>query len=211
MKDPMGVGDTLEINLQRMKTFNNYDKWMGCWNKGLSWGEEDVCKTFLQNTIRDKFTKVNNLLEIAPGFGRLTKLLFDYCENLYAIDLNETCINFCKNNFPKGNFILTNGKMIPFKDNFFDFIVCYDSMVHFHSDIIYLYMQEISRVLKNNSYAVLHHAANGESRVGWRSNMTDKLMVEFATKTNLLIDDKIYLWKLEDGSFNDVITILKKK
>ena len=39
------------------------------------------------------------ILEIAPGFGRWTHYLKDYCNELWAVDKSSDCIEACQQRF----------------------------------------------------------------------------------------------------------------
>ena len=39
------------------------------------------------------------ILEIAPGFGRWTHYLKDYCNELWAVDKSNDCIEACRQRF----------------------------------------------------------------------------------------------------------------
>lgn len=204
------TGTTPEDNLNKMKVFNNYDLWINKWDKGKAWDSKpNISKEFLEKHISDKFTIVDNILEIAIGFGRMTQEIIPYCKNIYGIDMNQLCVDYCNSNF-NGIFAINNGYDIPFEDNLFDCVISFDSMVHFHPDIIDIYLKEIYRTSKKGAYSILHHAASGETKIGFRSQMTDTLMKKMAIKYNFKIIDQTYSWYLSENKFNDCTTILQK-
>ena len=41
----------------------------------------------------------DTILEIAPGFGRWTHYLKDYCNELWAVDKSSNCIEACQQRF----------------------------------------------------------------------------------------------------------------
>ena len=45
------------------------------------------------------FVPAPQILEIAPGFGRWTRFLKDLCDDLTIVDLNENCIERCRERF----------------------------------------------------------------------------------------------------------------
>src|SRR5438874_2509922 len=65
------------------------------------------------------FIPIDTILEIAPGFGRVTYYLKDLCKNLIVVDLTERCIEACKQKFSSYSHItyhINDGKaldMIP--------------------------------------------------------------------------------------------------
>ena len=42
------------------------------------------------------------ILEIAPGFGRWTYYLKDFCDELWAVDKSSECIEACRHRFASG-------------------------------------------------------------------------------------------------------------
>ena len=112
------------------------------------------------------FLPVQTILEIAPGFGRWTEFLKDYCDNLIVVDLSEKCINGCQERFADCShltYFVNDGKsleMIP--DNTIDFVFSFDSLVHVEDAIISAYISQISKKLRKNGVAFIHHSNLGE-------------------------------------------------
>ena len=46
-----------------------------------------------------EFLPTDTILEIAPGFGRWTHYLKDYCDELWAVDKSSECIGACRDRF----------------------------------------------------------------------------------------------------------------
>ncbi len=106
------------------------------------------------------------ILEIAPGFGRWTRFLKDYCNNLIVVDLSEKCIKACQERFAGCSHItyfVNNGKsldMVP--DGTIDFAFSFDSLVHAEDDVISAYVSQLSRKLKYDGAAFIHHSNLGQ-------------------------------------------------
>ncbi|HOD53638.1 MAG TPA: glycosyltransferase [Candidatus Cloacimonadota bacterium] len=109
---------------------------------------------------------VNTILEIAPGYGRWTNYLKNYCKKLIAVDLSENCIEYCKKRFLNENhlkFYQNDGKsLIVAEENSIDFVFSYDSLVHGEIDVLKEYLSEFSRILTKNGIAFIHHSNRGE-------------------------------------------------
>src|SRR5512143_2338398 len=79
------------------------------------------------------FIPAQNILEIAPGFGRWTNFLRGQCERLVVVDMAESCITACRQRFATDSHIsyhVNDGKsleMIP--DGSVDFVFSFDSLV----------------------------------------------------------------------------------
>lgn len=164
---------TIEENLNAWSQYNwpdGGDEW------SQAWGGTDY---LWYGTIFPRlqyFLPTSYILEIAPGFGRMTNYLRKYCEKLIVVDLTEKCINACKERFATDTHIhyhVNDGKslsMIP--DKSIDFIFSWDSLVHAEADAIEGYINEFPRILKPNGFGFIHHSNIG-SYV-----LNDKLSVE---------------------------------
>jgi SAM-dependent methyltransferase len=105
----------------------------------------------------------NVTLELACGHGRNSEFLLGLAERLILVDVNVENITFCKSRFTgrdgKIDYIVNNGtEFADVADSSVDFIYCFDSMVHFHSDVVRSYLSDIRRCLKLNGRAFLHHS-----------------------------------------------------
>src|SRR5215475_14385035 len=63
------------------------------------------------------FLPAETILEIAPGFGRWTHFLKNYCKRLIVVDLSERCIETCKRRFSRSSHIeyhINDGKSLQF-------------------------------------------------------------------------------------------------
>lgn len=137
------------------------------WSK--AWGSPEMqwYSTILPRI--HQFVPTENILEIAPGYGRWTQYLKDLCSNLIVVDLSENCVEACKKRFSSSDNIqywVNDGKslaMVP--DNSIDFIFSFDSLVHAEQDVIEYYIAEISRKLKRDGIALIHHSNLHEYRI----------------------------------------------
>jgi SAM-dependent methyltransferase len=117
------------------------------------------------------FLPAASILEIAPGFGRWTQYLKDQCERLTLVDLNQNCIDKCKERFSSASHISfhvndgTSLNMIP--DNSIDFIYSFDSLVHAEADVIEAYLAQLERKLTPNGVGFIHHSNIGEFQRWW--------------------------------------------
>jgi len=106
------------------------------------------------------------ILEIAPGFGRWTHYLKDYCEQLWIVDRSQECIDACRRRFasvPHVRCYLNDGRslsMIP--DASIDFVFSFDSFVHPNRDVVDGYLRELGSKLKIGGKGFIHHSNFGE-------------------------------------------------
>ena len=106
------------------------------------------------------------ILEIAPGFGRWTHYLKDYCDELWAVDKSSDCIEACQQRFASVSHIrcvLNDGhslSMIP--DASVDFVFSFDSFVHPDRDVVEEYLRQLGTKLKIGGKGFIHHSNFGE-------------------------------------------------
>lgn len=107
----------------------------------------------------------DHILEIAPGFGRITQYLASLCKTLTVVDLTPRCIEACKERFKDYRHIryfVNDGKSLEMiADNSIDFVFSWDSLVHAESDVLRSYLLQLSRKLKEGGAGFLHHSNVG--------------------------------------------------
>ena len=109
---------------------------------------------------------VGTILEIAPGFGRWTHYLKDYCNELWAVDKSSDCIEACQQRFASVSHVrcvLNDGRslsMIP--DASVDFVFSFDSFVHPDRDVVEEYLRQLGTKLKIGGKGFIHHSNFGE-------------------------------------------------
>ena len=210
----------IQENLKLMKLWYGDDyAWRNQYDYGEVWQSAEGVKSFLDNIVIKEYipNKVNNLLEIACGYGRVTKALKIYCNNLFGIDINQNCVDYCqKELFPQDIFKLTDGLTIPF-DIQFDVIFSFDSLVHSDKGVVESYINEISKKLNPNGIMIIHHPCmgphldkNGNS-IGGRGNATKALVSDYCINNGLTIINQIDMYLLPNGFYNDTFTIAKKE
>jgi len=112
------------------------------------------------------FLPANSILEVAPGFGRWTHYLRQYCTQLTIVDMAPQCIEACRKRFSKDSHITyhvndgTSLEMVPNKS--IDFVFSFDSLVHAESDVIANYLTQIANKFRPNGMGFIHHSNIGE-------------------------------------------------
>jgi SAM-dependent methyltransferase len=105
------------------------------------------------------------ILEIAPGFGRWTHYLKDYCQELWAVDASGECVEACSRRFAAESHVrcyLNDGRslsMVP--DASVDFVFSFDSFVHLRRELVEAYLSELARTLKIGGKGFIHHSNLG--------------------------------------------------
>jgi SAM-dependent methyltransferase len=105
-------------------------------------------------------------LEIAPGFGRWTHYLKDYCSQLYAVDKSSECIEACRERFAADSHVrcyLNDGRSLSMiRDSSIDFVFSFDSFVHPDREILEAYLHQLRAKLKIGAKGFIHHSNFGE-------------------------------------------------
>ena len=203
------------MNIKEQKElWGNPNVWS---NDGHEWSIYFGTTDNLWNILYPKIEKYlkGEVLEIAPGYGRITKYLLEKVSNLSIIDLNNNCIEKCKEKYGDKikSYIVNDGKTLNYIDDSFDFVFSYDSFVHMTADVIECYLIEIQRVLKSNGYAFIHHShffgfENPRDNVAGRSNMTPELFTKLVKRYDMNIISQEGIRVSE--KITDIITIFQK-
>ncbi len=108
------------------------------------------------------FLPVVHLVEIAPGFGRWTQFLLDYCDYYTGVDLSQECVVGCRQRFaaaPKASFEVNDGRSLDAIDNgSADLVFSFDSLVHAEADVVDGYLRSLREKLSPNGIALIHHS-----------------------------------------------------
>ena len=131
-------------NIEEQRLWNDEQIWS---MDGHEWSKsfgttENLWNTHIFDTIKEFRGK--KILEIAPGFGRITQFLSILAGELIVVDLNPLCIEKTKQKL--GNHVLAylvnDGKSIPkVRDNSQDLVFSYDSFVHMHANVTEEYIK----------------------------------------------------------------------
>lgn len=95
----------------------------------------------------------DNLLDIGCSVGNLMLIAKDKYEKIYGIDISEAALSKAKKLGYKTKKVDLDSDPIPFKDNFFDCVVCLEFIEHLMESEKLLI--EMKRVLKPGGTAIL--------------------------------------------------------
>jgi SAM-dependent methyltransferase len=148
------------------------DEWSECWGS-----TESLWWTTVFPRV-GRFLPARRILEIAPGFGRITHYLKDLCEELVVVDLTERCIDACRKRFSTSSHItyhVNDGRSLDaIPDDSIDFVFSYDSLVHADGDVVASYIAQLGRKLRRGGAGFFHHSNLG----AYRDPATGALSVE---------------------------------
>jgi SAM-dependent methyltransferase len=188
------------------------------WSKSFGTTEE-----LWNNEIFDKIKEFRGkkILEIAPGFGRITQFLSILAGELIIVDLNPLCIEKTRSKLKHHvlAYFVNDGKSIPkVRDNSQDLVFSFDSFVHMHANVTEEYVKEIYRVLKPGGQAFIHHSwlygGSDEStnNVAGRANMSPEQFKIFVENNNMEIVSQniIQFEPLNSWNGTDCISMFRK-
>jgi ubiquinone/menaquinone biosynthesis C-methylase UbiE len=183
-------------NIEEQRFWNDEKNWT---NDGHEWSKsfgttENIWNDYLFDTVKEFRNK--KILEIAPGFGRMTQFLSILAKELIVVDLNQTCIDKTKQKLKHHvlAYFVNDGKSIPkVKNNSQDLVFSFDSFVHFHKNVTDEYLLEINRILKPGGHGYIHHSwlYGGKDQsfknIGGRANMNPEEFKELVEKHGMEI------------------------
>ena len=157
-------------SVEENAVFWNVDHdWAGAgeeWSKPWGGSEAQWFGAILPRIAR--FLPAETVLEIAPGYGRWTSYLRQYCDRLVVVDLSSRCIEACQARFAGDDRIayhVNDGRSLDMvEDESIDFVFSFDSLVHVEADDVASYAHQLARKLKPNGAGFIHHSNSGEYR-----------------------------------------------
>ena len=198
------------------KFWNEYD-W---YRDGDEWDDQaEFCNQpyeIWKQSLIDFFLKDNfnnqNILEIGCGHGRWSESLIELSRTAHLVDLNESCVEFCKNKFKNSNnctFYKNKGNSLDFmSSNSIDAIWSYDTFVHIDEETFISYLNEFKRVLKESGVAIIHYSrgsVTGSTPDGGnyvqRSKFTAEKFLEMVDRADFKIEYQKQSWG-NDNEFN---------
>ena len=182
---------------------------------------------FIEPSISQRGIDFSHLLELACGHGRNTARLLDFVARaegrITLVDVNRHCLDACRGRFahdPRAiatdgsnriRFILGDGfSLRDVQTGSVTFIYSWDSMVHFHRELMERYIHEFARVLVPGGRGFVHHSnygayapdpgSNFTDNPHWRSTMTAELFSQYAGAAGLrLLSQRIIDWRESKG------------
>jgi ubiquinone/menaquinone biosynthesis C-methylase UbiE len=155
-----GAMATIEENRRHWSSYDwsrRGDEWSEVW------GDSDALwHTTVWPRIRPFLERAETVLEIAPGYGRMTHYLVEHCSRLVVVDLAEACITACKERFRDRDHVschVNDGRSLPMvPDRSVDFAFSFDSLIHADREAVEGYVDELARTLGPEGVGFLHHS-----------------------------------------------------
>jgi len=157
---------TIEQNRQRWDLDYSWPEEGDEWSRDWGSAEAQWFESLLPRI--HPFLPTGTILEIAPGHGRWTQFLKNYCSELVVLDVGAHCIEVCKRRFSSCSHItyhVNDGRslgMVPNRS--IDVAFSFDSLVHAEADVIASYLNDLARKLKPDGVGFIHHSHIGAYR-----------------------------------------------
>ena len=97
------------------------------------------------------------VLDFGCGWGRLYRVMLRWCnpQNLVGVDIDEKCIEICRNAMPYGKFVKSGIEPpLPFEPASFEIVYAYSVFSHLAQNASHRTLLELARVLKRGGLAV---------------------------------------------------------
>jgi len=155
---------SIEENLQHWDASTSWeqagDEWSQAWG-----GTAALWRATLRPRL-ELLLPAGDVLEIAPGHGRVSRYLAPLSRRLVLVDLAPSCIAACRSRFADLDHLeyhVNDGRSLPgIASSSIDAVVSFDSLVHAGRDALAGYVPEIARVLRPGGRAFLHHSNLGD-------------------------------------------------
>jgi len=212
------LSDEAKRNIaENRATWGEEEAWRGNLRYGHEWSDQLHCRSVAEKYLHPFLPGGElDIVEIAPGAGRFTAELIRTARSMVLVDLNQTCIDLCRERFryyQRIQFVVNDGMSLEaVADGSADLIASWDSFVHIELEVVERYVRQFPRILRAGGIAWIHHSARGKHSEGWRSNMTSELMARYAEASGLLVKAQIFrlLEQQPVVHYKDCISILTK-
>lgn len=99
--------------------------------------------------------KFKNCLDIGCASGYMISEISKLypSSNFYGVDVYDKAIDYAKKRYPNINFKAAAAEKLPYHDNYFDLIICYETVEHVEDPLLSL--KQIKRVLSKNGWAII--------------------------------------------------------
>ena len=147
---------------------------------------EEILKNFLHKDF--------NVVDLCCGTGAYFENIFDYTQNLIAVDNTERYLDYINKKYPNVKTILTDATdLSQITDNSIDILYCYSSLYYIKDTDKVLH--EIKRILKKGGKAILEF--------GNKNSLNSLISKKFEQERNWAVSYPI--------SYKKIIEILNKK
>jgi SAM-dependent methyltransferase len=129
---------------------------------GEEWGDENLERNVFENYCLPYLAPGVTVLEIGQGGGRFTRLLAPKVGHVLCLDVSRSMIGRARSDLlslDNVSYVLTDGRGLQcLRAGTVDFAFSYDVFVHLDQEDMFLYLEDLNRVLRPGGRAVLSFA-----------------------------------------------------
>ena len=109
------------------QTDGNWTNYTDCWRR----------LTDLLDKNGLDFNSFGRVLDFGCGYGRLIQCMDFHQQEVWGVDIDKERVMWCKEKLhPDLNFLRVQSTHLPFKDDYFDFILCYNVFTEIGEDYL---------------------------------------------------------------------------
>ncbi|SEL91926.1 Methyltransferase domain-containing protein [Roseivivax marinus] len=160
--------------------------------------------SLIEPFLEDASIDMTHVLELAVGHGRMTQILLERSKRVTGVDVLQENIDFCAERFGQiDNLTLLKNDGVSLEeidDDTVTFVFCFDSMIHFDSDVVRNYLREFKRIMASGAMAFLHHSNLSQNPGGdfqrnahARNFMSTQLFSHYAQKEGLEVMKQVVI------------------
>lgn len=170
--DPQLKHDVVGVELEDVDCRGNRAFWSGYdWSRGgeewsAAWGTGRSLWYSVLLPRLGAYLPAGRVLEIGPGYGRISEYLRGWCRELTLVDLTPRCVEACRKRFAGDEgvrCIENDGRslaMLP--EGGTDLAFSWETLVSVERSTVRAYLDGLKRVLRPGGVGVLHHSNLGE-------------------------------------------------
>ena len=185
---------------------------------GSEFGSDAWNKSVIRCLLEPYLPAGGATLEIGPGSGRWTEALIDRSGTFVGVDISEACVKVCSERFAgrkNASFILGSGRdLLGIERETIDALWSFDVFVHVNRSEVEGYAAEFARVLRPGGRGAIHHGAVGGGAGGWRSDLTQEVLLALLRANGLQMVTSFAEWQDGDArqhlDFQDAFTVFEK-
>jgi SAM-dependent methyltransferase len=149
-----------------------------------------------ESTTDKKFEEFPRVLDFGCGAGRQIQYFYDFNNlKITGCDPNQDHIQWLSNNYPQGNFRVSNFfPPLPFADQAFDLIYAVSVFTHLSETAQDKWLEELQRVLRPGGVALLTTLGFHNAGLKDKDQFTQKEICEPESFTQTLLEKKFFFY-----------------
>lgn len=129
--------------------FYNGKYWDEYWNKRFNDEDRSASKAEAEKRvalIKELFPEVKNFLDVGCGLGAVVSAAREEKLSGWGVDVSQAAVSRAAGNIQEWLKVCNIAKKIPFADNRFQLVTCFDIFEHLYIEEIFKTIREVSRV-----------------------------------------------------------------